>query len=123
MGCLLVPDMEYKFIKTDYLDMVAGGDAGLIKELVDIFSSQVGEFHQEMVSLLVQKNYTELGLLAHKAKSSVAIMGMDELAEMLKTFELKARAGEDPELYPDFISKFENDTKCALAELNTLTNK
>ncbi len=123
MGCIHIPDMEYKFIKTDYLDMVAGGDAGLIKELVDIFSSQVEEFHHEMVSLLGQKNFTELGLLAHKAKSSVAIMGMDELADMLKTLELKARAGEEPELYAGFISRFENDTKCALAELNTLINK
>ena len=117
------PDMEYKYIKTDYLDMVAAGDNGLIKELVDIFSSQVDEFYLEMVSLLEHKNYNELGLLAHKAKSSVAIMGMDELASMLKTFELKARAGEDPELYPGFISKFDNDTKHALIELNTLINK
>lgn len=115
--------MDYKFIKTDYLDLVAGGDNGLIKELVDIFASQVGEFHSGMLSLFGQKNYRELGLLAHKAKSSVAIMGMDELAEMLKTFELKAREGEDPESYEAYISRFENDTKCALAELNTLINK
>lgn len=114
--------MEYKFIKTDYLDMVAGGDSGLVKELVDIFTTQVVEIHAEMILLLEQKNYGELGLLAHKAKSSVAIMGMDDLAEMLKTFELKARQGEDPEVYGSYISRFEQDTRFALVELNTLIN-
>jgi HPt (histidine-containing phosphotransfer) domain-containing protein len=114
--------MEYKFIKTDYLDMVAGGDSGLVKELVDIFTSQVAEIHSEMISLLEQKNYRELGLLAHKAKSSVAIMGMDDLAEMLKTFELKARQEEDPDLYGGYISRFEHDTKLALVELTALIN-
>jgi HPt (histidine-containing phosphotransfer) domain-containing protein len=121
--CTHVPDMDFKFIKTDYLDMVASGDTGLIRELVDIFTSQVGEFHSQMVSLFEQKDYNELGLLAHKAKSSVAIMGMDDLADMLKTFELKARNGEDPELYEAYISRFANDTKCALAELDALINK
>jgi HPt (histidine-containing phosphotransfer) domain-containing protein len=115
--------MDYKFIKTDYLDMVAGNDNGLIKELVDIFSSQIEEFYSQMIVLLDQKNYKELGLLAHKAKSSVAIMGMDELSEMLKTFEIKARDGKDTELYAAYVSKFENDTKCALVELNTLINR
>ena len=37
-----------------------------------------------MKSLLAEKNYNSLGLLAHKAKSSVAIMGMNDLADMLK---------------------------------------
>ena len=38
------------------------------------------EIYNEMKSLLAAKNYLHLGLLAHKAKSSVAIMGMKELA-------------------------------------------
>jgi HPt (histidine-containing phosphotransfer) domain-containing protein len=115
--------MDFKFIKTDYLDMVAGGDNSLVKELIDIFSSQVEEFNSQMLTLLDRKDYKELGLLAHKAKSSVAIMGMEELTEMLKTLEIKAKNGEDPGSYAGYISKFENDTKCALAELNTLINQ
>lgn len=114
--------MDYKFIKTDYLETVSGGDWELIKELTDMFREQVVEMHSEMVSLLSEKKYQSLGLLAHKAKSSVAIMGMDDLAQMLKTFELQARTGEAAELYGSYVSRFENDTKSAISELDDLVN-
>lgn len=112
--------MDYKFIKTDYLEMVASGDSKLVKELVVMFREQVEEIYSEMKSLLSEKNYNALGLLAHKAKSSVAIMGMDELAEILKNFELQAKEGKNPEEYESYIARFGDDTKSAMAELDTL---
>ena len=48
--------MDYKFIKTDYLETVSGGDRELIKELTDMFREQVVEMHSEMVSLLSEKS-------------------------------------------------------------------
>ncbi|MCK7529729.1 MAG: hypothetical protein MZV63_01050 [Marinilabiliales bacterium] len=38
----------------------------------------------EMKLLLGQGKYLELGLLAHKAKGSVTVMGMDDTSKMLK---------------------------------------
>jgi len=49
-------------------------------------------------------------------------MGMDDLAQMLKTFELQARTGEAAELYGSYVSRFENDTKSAISELDDLVN-
>ena len=72
--------MDYKFINTEYLDSVSGGDSEIIKELVILFKDQSFEIYIEMKKLLAEKNYKSLGLLAHKAKSSVAIMGMNDLA-------------------------------------------
>ncbi|MDY0098747.1 MAG: Hpt domain-containing protein [Bacteroidales bacterium] len=111
---------EFGFINTEYLEMVAGSDPELKKDLVRIFREQVIEFYSEMQTLLSQKKYTELGLLAHKAKSSVAIMGMDSLAEMLKTLELNAKDGLNPSEYGSYIERFGSDTRSALAELETL---
>jgi HPt (histidine-containing phosphotransfer) domain-containing protein len=73
-----------------------------------------------MKSHLVSKNYTSLGLLAHKAKSSVAIMGMTSLAEMLKTFELQAREGKEPQLYEHYLERFKNETEGAILELDSM---
>jgi len=112
--------MDYKFIKTDYLEMVAGGDQELLRELINMFRDQVAEFNSEMNKLYTEKNFYGLGLLAHKAKSSVAIMGMDSLANLLKTFELQAKEGKRTDLYQSYITRFENDTRSALTELNTL---
>jgi HPt (histidine-containing phosphotransfer) domain-containing protein len=114
--------MDYKFIKTDYLDSVSGGDREIIYEIVAMFKEQSVEIYNEMKSLLAEKNYTSLGLLAHKAKSSVAIMGMNNLAEMLKAFELQAKEGKESHLYESYLTRFKSDTEEAVKELEDLIN-
>jgi HPt (histidine-containing phosphotransfer) domain-containing protein len=112
--------MDCKFINMEYLDSVSGGDPSIIKEIVAIFKEQSVEIYIEMKSLLETKNYKSLGLLAHKAKSSVSIMGMTELADMLKTFELQAREGKEPHLYEVYVERFRSETKEAMRELDEL---
>ena len=104
----------------EYLDSVAGGDPDIINEIVSMFREQSVEIYKEMESLLSEKDYTSLGLLAHKAKSSVAIMGMEEMAKMLKTFELQAKEGKEIHLYESYIEKFKMDTTEAVKELEDL---
>jgi HPt (histidine-containing phosphotransfer) domain-containing protein len=116
--------MNYRFINTEYLDSVGGNDNDVICEIVNMFREQVVEMHNEMVKLLTEKNYYTLGLLAHKAKSSVAIMGMADLAAMLKTFELQAKEGLEPEKYESYVARFKKDTDEAVRELDDLiTNR
>jgi len=114
--------MNYRFINMEYLDSVSGGDTDIIKEIVGIFTEQSIEIYNEMVALLAQGKYTELGLLAHKAKSSVAIMGMNDLANMLKTFELQAKAGQENQLYESYINRFHEETNEAVKELEHIIN-
>lgn len=114
--------MDYKFINPEYLESVAGGDSAVIIEIVNMFREQVIEMIDEMKVLLSSKNYTLLGLLAHKAKSSVGIMGMNDLAMMLKKFELQAKEGKESELYESYITRFKTETEEALIELDDLIN-
>lgn len=115
--------MEYKVISTAYLESITGGDPGIIEEIVTIFKGQVPEFTNEMTDLYKKEAYYDLGLLAHKAKSSVAVMGMESTAVMLKTFELQAKAGENKEAYQGYIDQFISDTTQALNELNQYLGK
>jgi HPt (histidine-containing phosphotransfer) domain-containing protein len=63
-------------------------------------------------------------MLAHKAKSSVAIMGMSDLATILKTLELQAKEGKELEKYQSYIDRFRTDTAEAIKELDDLvTNR
>lgn len=103
-----------------YLKKMTDGNPDLIKELVDIFISQADEYTQEMKELHTRSDWQALSRLAHKAKSSVAIMGMTELAEMLKDFEILARDQKDVDKFPDYISKFTVGLKDACKELRTL---
>jgi len=68
------------------------------------------EFTSGMEEHLKKKEYELLGKLAHKAKSSISIMGLNELAAELKNLELIAKAGKDTEKYPVIIDKFKKET-------------
>jgi len=111
--------VEYKYINISYIESVTGADKEIVSELVDLFRVQVDEISREMKSLLEKKDYYSVGLLAHKAKSSVAIMGMSEMAALLKTFELEAKESVNSEKYASYIISFETDTKKALVELDS----
>jgi len=120
--------MNYNYINTEYLDSVSDGYVEIMAELVSMFRDQVAETVIAMKSLLDKKDYYSLGLLAHKAKSSVLIMGMNNLGALLKTFELQAKEGTESDKYESYISIFSHDTGEAVKELddvvnNRLTNK
>ena len=115
--------MDYKFINPEYLDSVSAGDPEIICELVTLFKEQSIEISGEMKLLFDARNYKLLGLLAHKAKSSVSIMGMNDLATMLKTFELQTREETEVHLYESYITRFQTETREAISELEDLVNK
>jgi HPt (histidine-containing phosphotransfer) domain-containing protein len=114
--------MDYKFINIEYLNTVSGGDPDIISEIVVMFKEQSIEIYNEMKSHLLGKKYDLLGSLAHKAKSSVLIMGMNDLALMLKTLELQAKDGKESELYESYIERFKVETDAAVTELEDLVN-
>ncbi len=109
--------MEFRTINVSYIEEVCDNSPELITEMVNIFRDQVSEFSDEMKRLHEEKKIYDLGLIAHKAKSSIAIMGMDDLADKLKELELNAKEGTKPETYIDYINEFVNQTGEALKEL------
>lgn len=106
-----------KKINVSYLEEVCGGDKEIITEMINIFRDQIPEFTEEMRLHLEKGNFIELGLIAHKAKSSIAIMGMEDLALKLKELELKSKAGEERERYSWYINNFVEQTGQALEEI------
>jgi HPt (histidine-containing phosphotransfer) domain-containing protein len=112
--------MDYKFINTEYLSTVSGGDAEIMGEIVLMFKDQSVEIYNEMKSSLAVNNFAMIASLAHKAKSSVLIMGMNDLADVLKTLELQAREGQESELYQSSVERFKADTEAAVKELEDL---
>lgn len=100
-----------------YLRNMSGDNPDIIKEMIGIFIEQAEEYIIEMKKNLEDKNYDAIGKLAHKAKSSISIMGMNDLAADMKTLELLAKEEKEKESYPGFIDKFVNQTQQAITEL------
>ena len=89
----------YREINLSYLESIADGDQGIINELIIIFLDQVPEFTEGFEESFSKKNWKILAALAHKAKSSVLSMGMNELGNIdLKNLELIAKSFRIKEL-------------------------
>jgi HPt (histidine-containing phosphotransfer) domain-containing protein len=107
-------------IDLSYLKSVTDGDEDLIKELVDIFKTQVPEYLTEFNDAFEQKDTESLSKIAHKSKSSVAIMGLSELAEQLSQLEKEAKEKGFSDDYKKYILLFEEQCNGAIEELNRL---
>jgi HPt (histidine-containing phosphotransfer) domain-containing protein len=108
-------------IDLTYLRNMSAGNKDLILEMIGIFKGQVVEFSDGMDKFYDDKEFEQLGRLAHKAKSSISIMGLNDLATELKSFENLAKAGEEVEKYPAFIENFKKETAIALEELDEVS--
>ncbi len=81
-----------KYIDLTYLEGIADGDTSIIKELVEIFLDQMPEFTEGFDQYMKEKDWLKIAAVAHKAKSSVVSMGMQELGNIdLKNLELLAK--------------------------------
>jgi len=82
----------YSHINLGYLESITDGSQELIKELINIFIEQIPEFKEGFEEGLVEKDWSQVAAVAHKAKSSVMSMGMEELGNKeLKNLELIAK--------------------------------
>ena len=111
---------NFKHISTDYLDEISDGSDDLVQDLIEMFINQVPVFTEQLDNLYQSGDYILLGKLAHKIKSSVAMMGIKELTADMKTLELVAKDGKETEKYPVFISRFKTISSEAIIELNDI---
>jgi len=111
-------------MKTDltYLKTMSGEDPELMTEMIEIFIAQVEEFKNDLQTLHDKGEYSELGKMAHKAKSSVAIMGMEVLADKLKELELLTKENKKTESFQNYISLFNSECDEAIVELKHFQN-
>ncbi|MFP4058966.1 MAG: Hpt domain-containing protein [Bacteroidales bacterium] len=100
-----------------YLLNMTDGNPELLKEMIGIFIEQFKELSDGMQNALEEERYTELSKIAHKAKSSVAIMGMEQMAKKLKKLELYASKGTNREKYHEIIEEYNHECSISVAEL------
>ncbi len=112
-------------MKTDlsYLRNMSGNDQSLILEMIDIFIIQVREIENDMKRFLSTNDYDSLGKIAHKAKSSVAILGMNLLSKKMKELEILAMKKSKPDRYPGLVELFISETREAIRELTEYRHK
>lgn len=107
----------------NYLRNVTGGEPEIIREMIELFISQIPEFSENLNNYLAEKKYLELGKEAHKAKSSVLVVGMEQLGKDLKTLQLLTLDGKGEETYADYVKEFDKQCNAAVEELKQELDK
>ncbi|MCK4663807.1 MAG: response regulator [Bacteroidales bacterium] len=116
-------DKKTKYVNLSYLESISEGNVELIKDLIEIFKSQVPDFIEEMDRHLKNHEYKRLASVAHRAKSSVGMMGISELEMEMKTLEILGNGEKEIEKYPEIIENFKKITSKSLIELQLIINK
>ncbi len=83
---------QYECIDLSYLESIAEGDKSIVKELITIFLEQIPEFTEGLEKSFKEEQWLDVAAIAHKAKSSVISMGLEDLGNQdLKNLELLAK--------------------------------
>lgn len=110
-----------RYINLEYLNDMSGGDRGVIIEMAEIFISDVPAMVSRIKEHHYTKNWESLGKIAHKARSSAMIMGMEELAGNLKNLELLTMEDDQPEIGSALILSIETQFNSAIEELKIVS--
>jgi len=100
-----------------YLKNITNDDPQLIREMIEIFAKQVEEYTKEIKEIYKGARWNDLSRLAHKVKSSLAIMGMNDLSNRMKELELLAGEERDQDRYHEYIDEFVRESNEAVKEL------
>ena len=116
------PVVLEKVTDINYLKEVAGGDTSIMKKAISKFIESTPGTLEKMRQYLNEKDYYQLAKCAHKLKSSVALMGMDEALQMVKFIEVAAKDQKGVEDLPGLVNQTNKIINLSFLELEeTLT--
>jgi HPt (histidine-containing phosphotransfer) domain-containing protein len=109
----------YKYIDLTYLNEISGGDRASKNQIIEIFLTQMEETADNLKDFLAKGEYKKLSETAHTAKSSLRIMGIENIAQKMETLQNLAAKNENPESYQFLVNYFTDNIPYALKELKS----
>ncbi|MBU3662592.1 MAG: Hpt domain-containing protein [Bacteroidetes bacterium] len=94
-------------IDLSYLQEISGGDASFIKEMLELYVNTTAQEAILYKNLLQNKDYEGIGILAHKMKAAIQMLGANELFNLVRTVETNSKNNIDLNNLPEQISRIE----------------
>lgn len=113
----MATDQAAHHVNLDFLKEISDGSIDLMRDLINLFITQVPTFSEQMEIYLKNENYCTLAKLAHKIKNSVAMMGIDELVSDMKKLENICTSKPDKDTVKAFVERFKKISGEASVEL------
>ena len=110
--------MEYsRYTDLSYLKEISTGDPIIIKKTVDKFLETTPPILDQMDIHLQEEEHYELGRCAHKLKSSLAFMGIEELKSDILQVERITKAKDEVDKLPPLVSHIREVIEASYQEL------
>ena len=87
-------------LNLDYLQSVTGGDAGILKEILQAYLVSLPPDMDDLRNKVASNDITGIGFQAHKIKSSLKIIGLPS-AELFYQIEFSAKNHQDLDSIPE----------------------
>jgi HPt (histidine-containing phosphotransfer) domain-containing protein len=78
-----------------YLRDIASGSSEFMVDMLDIFLQQTPIYFEQLGAAIEQKDWNQVGDIAHKIKPTFAFIGIDEGREVMQAIEYDARKMEN----------------------------
>lgn len=99
----LLPDSP--LLDLSFLDEATGGDIELKTKLIEIILREAPDELDNMEQYCAEKNWDRLRAVAHKFKSNVTYMGLNQISETVKNIQLYAETRQHLDILPDMVAK------------------
>lgn len=106
-----------RIINLQLLKEATGGEAAIMKEVIEMFMEQLPTLRSGFRKHLQNKQWKELGDTVRTAKASVMAVGLNDLATHLQQLQMKIFKQVGIDSYPTYIEEFEEVTAIAKIEL------
>lgn len=108
--------MAKKF-EINLLNKRTGYDPELMKEMFLVFKDKYQEYFDLLQIRYENNDWVGVSEIAHRAKSSVAIMGMETIREVFNEMETLASDGSEIKNFEDSLTKLHNEVEEAISQI------
>ncbi|MDN5201026.1 Hpt domain-containing protein [Fulvivirgaceae bacterium BMA10] len=106
-----------KLLDLSYLEQVCGANKAIVAKMIDMFVEQTPKQLAQMHEFFEKESWEELFKVAHKTKSSLAMMGARSIEQELQDLEQFAAKKMNLEQIPGLIETIEATCKELLSEI------
>lgn len=108
---------ENNLIDLSYLEQVCSGNKALVAKMIDLFIQQTPLQMEKLWKHSSNGDWHEFFNVAHKVKSSLAMMGVKSLESSMESLEAYSKNKIELHTVPDLLKHVENTCKHILKEI------
>lgn len=113
-------NQQHGLFDLSYLNQIFQGNQEMIKQIIHLFLQQVPQYITEMEACVARNDLRALHPLAHKAKSSIAMLGLRSLEAKVLRIEQNSREYREVDKLPDLVVQVRTECELANTELGRL---